>query len=183
MIHAGQELAQLVPVLSMVELLAVLYGRILRIDPGAARLVRPRPFYILSKGTRLRGPVRCARRNRLLSRRAGWGTFYQKRITLGGATFTHAGVPGVEVSTGSLGHGPFPLRVGWHWLGKRDARTLPRVLPLLSDGECDEGSTWEAMLFAGHHQLDNLVAIIDYKPKYKALAVSPRVLDLNPFRR
>ena len=55
-----------------------------------------------------------------------------------------------------------------------------RVVVLLSDGECDEGSNWEAILFAGHHQLQNLIAIIDYN-KYQALTTVAKTLDLEPF--
>jgi len=70
------------------------------------------------------------------------------------------GRPKDLLSTGSLGHG---LGVG---VGMAKALKLakrsPRVFVLISDGECDEGTTWEAALFAQHHQLDNLVVIIDY---------------------
>ena len=55
-----------------------------------------------------------------------------------------------------------------------------RVFALLSDGECDEGSTWEAALFAGHHRLDNLVIIIDYN-KLQCFGYTNEVLDLEPF--
>jgi transketolase len=64
-------------------------------------------------------------------------------------------------------------------VGKRDRRPY-RVFALLSDGECDEGSTWEAILFAPHHHLDNLVAIVDYN-KIQSLGRVEEVLDLNPF--
>jgi transketolase len=61
---------------------------------------------------------------------------------------------------------------------KRDGKSY-RVFALLSDGECDEGSTWEAILFAGHHGLDNLVAIVDYN-KIQSLGRVEEVLDLEP---
>jgi transketolase len=159
----------------MAELLAVLYGRILRIDPA-----RPdwsgRDRFILSKGHA------CAALYAVLAETGffpkSWlGTFYQNGSPLAGHV-THAGVPGVEVSTGSLGHG-LSIACGMALAGKRDARPY-RVFALLSDGECDEGSTWEAMLFAGHHQLDNLVAIIDYN-KIQSIGRVAEVLDLNPF--
>jgi transketolase len=59
---------------------------------------------------------------------------------------------------------------------KLDGRTH-RVVVLLSDGECDEGSTWEAAMFAGHHRLDNVLAIVDYN-KIQSLAPVREVLDL-----
>src|SRR5438128_4629677 len=63
--------------------------------------------------------------------------------------------------------------------GQRDRRPY-RVFVLLSDGECDEGSVWEAALFAPHHRLDNLVAIVDYN-KIQSFGAVSDVLDLEPF--
>ena len=62
--------------------------------------------------------------------------------------------------------------------GKREGKSY-RVFVMLSDGECDEGSTWEAVLFAPHHRLDNLVAIVDYN-KIQAFGTVNEVLDLDP---
>ena len=86
-------------------------------------------------------------------------THYQDRSDLCGHV-SHKGIPGVEVSTGSLGHG-LNLATGMALAAKIDQKKH-RIFTLLSDGECDEGSTWEAVLFAAHHHLDNLIAIIDY---------------------
>ena len=69
-------------------------------------------------------------------------------------------VPGVEFSTGSLGHG-LPVAVGMA-LAARRARAARRVFCLMSDGDCDEGSTWEAIMFAAQHKFDNLTVIVDY---------------------
>src|SRR5207237_207744 len=91
---------------------------------------------------------------------------------------THHGVPGVEVSSGSLGHG-LSYAAGMALAGNRDGRPY-RVVVILSDGECDEGSIWEAALFAPHHQLDNLVAIVDYN-KIQSFGTVKEVLDLEPF--
>ena len=85
-------------------------------------------------------------------------------------------MPGVEVSTGSLGHG---LSIGCGMALAAGATDGHRVFALLSDGECDEGSTWEAILFAAHHRLDNLVAIVDYN-KIQSLGTVKEVLDLEP---
>jgi len=87
-------------------------------------------------------------------------------------------VPGIEVSTGSLGHG-LAIANGMALVSKRDKKKY-RVFVLLSDGECDEGSTWEAVLFASHNKLDNLVAIIDYN-KWQAFGRIKDVLNLEPF--
>src|SRR5262249_58700278 len=87
------------------------------------------------------------------------------------------GVPGVEVSTGSLGHG-LSISVGMAIAARADRRAS-RVFCLLSDGECDEGSNWEAILFAPHHRLDNLIAIVDFN-KIQSFGRVSEVLNLDP---
>lgn len=103
---------------------------------------------------------------------------YQDGSCLSGHV-SHKGIPGVELSTGSLGHG---LGVG---AGMAKALKLAgsqaRVFVLLSDGECDEGTIWEAALFAQHHELGNLTAIIDFN-KIQSLAPVAETLRLEPFR-
>lgn len=160
---------------SMAELLAVLYGRILRIDPQQPEAA-DRDRFVLSKGHA------CAALYAVLAERGFFPKewledFYQDGAKLAGHV-THVGVPGVEVSTGSLGHG-LPIACGMALTGKRDGRGY-RVFAMLSDGECDEGSTWEAAMFAGHHRLDNLIAIVDYN-KIQSLGKVKDVLDLEPF--
>jgi len=87
-------------------------------------------------------------------------------------------VPGVEVSAGALGHG-LSMAAGMAYVGKIDKKDF-RVFTILSDGECDEGSTWEAILFSGHHKLDNLIAIVDYN-KLQGFGFTKDILDLEPF--
>lgn len=87
-------------------------------------------------------------------------------------------VSGVEVSAGSLGHG-LPIAAGMAYAAKLDKKKH-RVFAILSDGECDEGSTWEAILFAGHHKLDNLIAVVDYN-KLQGFGYTKDILDLEPF--
>jgi transketolase len=84
---------------------------------------------------------------------------------------------GIEVSTGSLGHGP-SVGAGMAYALKKD-NSKARVFVLISDGELDEGSTWEAVLFAGHHLLDNFILILDYN-KMHALGPSQDTLQLEP---
>ena len=91
---------------------------------------------------------------------------------------THSNNPGVEVSSGSLGHG-LSLAAGLALAAKRLGRPS-RSIVFLSDGECDEGSIWEAALFAPHHRLNNLIAIIDFN-KIQSFGRVEEVLDLNPF--
>ncbi|MCG8432452.1 MAG: transketolase, partial [Gammaproteobacteria bacterium] len=104
-------------------------------------------------------------------------THYQDGSDLSGHV-SHKGIPGVELSTGSLGHG-LPVATGMAMAGKLRSEDH-RVFVLLGDGECDEGSNWEAILFAAHHKLDNLVAIVDYN-KIQSLAPVSETLGLEPF--
>ena len=173
MIHRAQS-SHIGTSLSAADLLAVLYSRVLRVDSS-----RPdwpdRDRFILSKGHG------CAAVYAVLAERGffpkEWlNTYYQDGSHLAGH-ITHRGVPGVEVSTGSLGHG-LSIGCGTALAGKLDGRSY-RVFVLLSDGECDEGSTWEAALFAPHHRLDNLVAIVDYN-KIQSFGTVKEVLDLEP---
>jgi len=104
--------------------------------------------------------------------------YYRDKGKLMGHISHH--VPGVEFSTGSLGHG-LPVAVGMA-LAARHAGKTHRIICLMSDGDCDEGGTWEAILFAAQHKLDNLTVIVDYN-KVQALGMSKDVLDLEPFAR
>lgn len=159
----------------MAELLAVLYGGILRVTPETVGSP-DRDRLILSKGHGCAGLYAALAEQGFFP--ASWlDSFYQNGGRLAGHA-THTGVPGVEVSTGSLGHG-LSIASGMALAGKRDQRAY-RVFTLLSDGECDEGSIWEAILFAPHHGLDNLVAVIDYN-KIQSLGHVKDVLDLEPF--
>ncbi len=160
--------------LSMAELLAVLFGGVLKIDPRQPAWP-DRDRFVLSKGHACAG-VYAALAERGFFPLAWLENFYGDGSPLAGH-ITHTRVPGVEVSTGSLGHG-LSIGCGMALAGKRDARPH-RVFVLLSDGECDEGSTWEACLFAPQHRLDNLVAIVDYN-KIQSLGSVKEVLDLEP---
>ena len=160
--------------LSMAEMLAVLYGRVLRVDPS-----RPdwpeRDRFILSKGHG------CAALYAVLAESGFFPlewleTYYADGTRLAGHA-THKNTPGVELSTGSLGHG-LPVSCGMALAAKRDGKAH-RVFVMISDGECDEGSTWEAALFAPHHQLDNLTVLIDFN-KIQSLGTVKQVIDLDP---
>jgi transketolase len=160
---------------SMADLLAVLYNGVLRVDPKQPDWP-DRDRFILSKGHAC-AALYVALANRGFFPDSWLDDFCQDGARLAGHA-THVGVPGVEISTGSLGHG-LPIGCGMALAAKRD-RAPHRVFVMLSDGECDEGSNWEAALFAPHHQLDNLVVIIDYN-KIQSLGTVKDVLDLEPF--
>lgn len=160
--------------LSMADVLAVLYSGVLRVWPDAPEHPK-RDRFILSKG-------HGAAIYYAALAQAGFiphellTTYGEDGSVLTGHV-NHAGVAGVEVSTGSLGHG-LGLGCGMA-LGLRADKSDAGVFVMLSDGECDEGSIWEAALFAPFHKLDNLVAIIDYN-KIQSFGSVKEVLDLEP---
>jgi transketolase len=88
-------------------------------------------------------------------------------------------VPGVEFSTGSLGHG-LPYAVG-RALAEKVNKKNNKIYVLISDGELNEGTTWESLLFASFHKLDNLIVIIDYN-KIQSLDFTKNVLKLEPLK-
>ena len=141
--------------LSMADLMAALYFHILRVDPQDPQWPG-RDYFILSKGHTV--PA-------LDAALALRGFFPESLLTthleLDSLISGHASTrtPGIEVSTGSLGHG-LSIGVGAA-LGLRATGTDNRVFVLLGDGELQEGSNWEAAMCAAHHRLDHLTAIID----------------------
>ena len=160
---------------SMIELLTVLYTDILRITPQTVQDVN-RDRFILSKGHG------AASLYAILAEREFFPLEWLDNFGMNGSNLaghvTRTNIPGLEVSTGSLGHG-LSIGQGMAIAGKLDSLAY-RVFVLLSDGECDEGSTWEPILFAGHRKLDNLVAIVDYN-KIQSLGRVEEVMDLEPF--
>ncbi len=160
--------------LSIVDILAVLYGRIMQVDPRQPGCPK-RDRFILSKGHA--GAA-------VYAVLAECGFFDPQQLVehyQNGSSFSghvsHRGIPGVELSTGSLGHG-LPVGTGMAYAAKlRDSSH--QVFVLLSDGELDEGSNWESILFAAHHGLDNLVAIVDYN-KLQSLDSVAATLNLEP---
>jgi transketolase len=162
-------------VLSMADIVAVLYGGVLRVDPSNPEKA-DRDRFILSKGHAGAGIYAALAETGffstdLLEKHCADGSVLSGHVS-------HRGVPGVEISTGSLGHG-LSIGAGMAYASKLD-KIDNRAFVLLSDGECDEGSTWEAALFASHHKLDNLVAIVDYN-KIQSLAPVSETLQLEPF--
>jgi transketolase len=161
--------------LSCADILAVLYANVLRVD--AQRPDAPgRDRFVLSKGHA------AAVLYAVLAERGFFPKDWLERYGDDGSKLAghvvHKGVPGVELSTGSLGHG-LSVGVGMALAGARATEPY-RAFVLLSDGECDEGSVWEAALFAGHHRLENLTAIVD-KNALQSFGRVSEVLTLEPF--
>ena len=161
--------------LSMADIMAVLYGRVLRVDPSDPTWAA-RDRFVLSKG-HAGACVYAALAERGFFPVSELARHYQNGSIFSGHV-SHKGVPGVEVSTGSLGHG-LPIATGMaHRLRLKGGGQ--RVFAVLSDGECDEGSNWEAILFAAHHRLDNLVVVVDYN-RIQSLAPVSETIALEPF--
>lgn len=162
-------------VLSIADIIAVLYANVLKVNPRNPQW-KERDRFILSKG-HAGAAVYAA-----LAEYGFFPTSWLADHCACGSKMcghvSHIGIPGVEFSTGSLGHG-LPVAAGMAFACKSD-KNSHRVYVLLSDGECDEGSNWEAILFAAHHGLSNLIAIIDYN-KIQSLATVEDTLRLEPF--
>ena len=162
--------------LSAADILAHLYGYWLRVSPENPS-ARDRDYFFLSKGHAAAA---------LYGALAAVGFFNERLLqsySTDGSDFAGSvshRVPGVELSSGSLGHG-LPVATGLALASKRTGREN-RAAVLLSDGECDEGSVWEAALFAGSHRLDNLLAIVDYN-KLQGFGRTDAVHPLEPFGR
>ena len=163
--------------LSIVDILVALYWRVLRIDPAGPQ-DPDRDRFVLSKGHATAA---------LYATLAARG-FYPEELL---ATYNQPGgklaeqpspgcLPGVEAATGSLGHG-LSIGVGMARAGQITGRPY-RVFVLLSDGECNEGTVWEAAMMAPALGLDKLVAIVDFN-RWQATDRSPDVLALEPLTR
>lgn len=160
--------------LSCVDILSVLYFKIMNIDPDNPNHPE-RDRFILSKGHGA-SALYAALAHRGFFPVPMLDKFYSDGSRMAGHPFLNC-MPGVEASTGSLGHG-LPIACGISYAGKNTGKKY-RVFVLLSDGECDEGSVWEAAMFAGFHKLKNLTAIIDYN-KIQSFGAVKEVLDLEP---
>ncbi len=151
--------------LSIVDILSVLYGKFLKNKKNS---------FILSKGHA------CLAQYCFLKE---MGFITDKTLNTFGKDDTilmsHAShkVPGVNLSTGSLGHG-LPVATGVALANKIDKKKS-KMFVILSDGELDEGSNWESILFSSHHKLNNLVIIIDYN-KLQSIDSVKNTLNLEP---
>lgn len=163
------------PILSVADIIAVLYADILNVDPAHPRKPE-RDRVILSKG-HAGAAIYAALAERGFFDPAELSTHYANGSRLSGHV-SHKGVPGVEFSTGSLGHG-LPVGAGIAMRLRKD-RIDSRVFVIMGDGECDEGAVWEAALLANHYRLDNLVAIVDHN-KMQSLDSCDNTIELSPF--
>lgn len=159
---------------SIVEMLVYLYEKTLNINPKNPNDPN-RDRFILSKGWGV---------SSVYSILAIKGFFSKKLLEeyckdgsklIGGST--RNGILGIEATTTSMGHG-FPVGVGMALAAKMQNKKY-KVYVIISDGELDEGSTWEAILIAAHHKLDNLVLLIDYN-KWQSFGRIKDILNMEP---
>ena len=162
-------------VFSVAEIIAVLYTGILHVDPRNPKMP-DRDRLILSKGHAGSAVYAALAETGFfpveqLKNHYGNGSILSGHVS-------HKGIPGVEVSTGSLGHG---LSIGAGMaMGARMNGENWRTWVVLGDGECDEGSVWEAALQAAHFGLDRLCAVVDYNHMQSLFTVE-KTLRLEPF--
>lgn len=160
---------------SLVEMLRVLYDDILRFDAKNPRWAQ-RDRFILSKGHGCLALYVLLAEKGFFPEAELW-KFCKVDGILGGHP-EYGKVPGVEASTGSLGHG-LPIGVGFA-LNARYEKSNHRTFVISSDGESNEGSVWEAALCAGKHKLSNLTVLVDYN-KQQSYSTTYEVLDMDPF--
>jgi transketolase len=152
--------------LSIVDILVVLYKSILK-----------KNIFILSKGHACLALYCILQKFNYISKKVLQSYGKNKTILL--SHVSHK-VPGVEFSTGSLGHG-LPYGVG-RALAEKINKKKKKIYILISDGELNEGTTWESLLFASFHRLDNLIIIIDYN-KIQSLDYTKNILKLEPIEK
>ena len=160
---------------SLVEILRVLYDDVLKYDPKNPRWTG-RDRCILSKGHGCLALYVLLAEKGFFPEAELW-KFCKVDGILGGHP-EYGKVPGIEASTGSLGHG-LPIGVGFA-INARHEKSGARTFVISSDGESNEGSVWEAALIAGKHGLGNLTVLVDYN-KQQSYSTTYEVLDLEPF--
>lgn len=161
-------------IMSVADIIAVLYADVLRYDPVSPEW-EERDRMILSKGHAGASIYAALAENGFFPVEE-LKTHYQNGGRLSGHVSHH--VPGVDFSTGSLGHG-LSAAAGMAYALKKDGKTS-MVYAVLGDGECDEGSVWEAVLFANHFRLNNLIAVVDHN-HMQSLDFCENTLELENF--
>lgn len=161
--------------LSCVDILVAVYFHALRIDPAKPN-DPDRDRFILSKG---HGAPTLFH---VLAKRGFYPEEALEPYGQNGGVFaehppTPDQLPGVEAATGSLGHG-LPIALGMALAGRAQQKGY-QVIALLGDGECNEGSVWEAAMMAAAQQVDNLTVFVDFN-KWQATGRSEEVMALNP---
>lgn len=162
-------------ILSVADIVAVLYSDILKFDSENPKW-KERDRIIFSKG-HAGAAIYAALAENDFFKVEELKTHYQDGSRLSGHVSHY--LPGIDLSTGSLGHG-LSVAAGMAYVGKKDNRDH-RIFCILGDGELNEGSVWEAIMFANHYSLDNLIAIVD-RNKMQSLDYCERTIKLDPLK-
>ncbi len=159
--------------LSTADIYPVLYKHILKVDPANPKM-EDRDRFLLSKGHGGAALLACLAEEGFFP--LDWlDRYYCDDGKLSGHISHH--IPGVEFSSGSLGHG-LPVACGMAMSAKQ-AGKAHRIFVMSSDGDLNEGSSWEAIMLAGQHHWDNLVMLVDYN-RLQALGCSQDIVNLEP---
>ena len=162
-------------IMSVADIVAVLYADIMNYKPNEPEWDE-RDRFILSKG-HAGASIYAALAEEGFFPVDELKTHYQNGSRLSGHVSHH--LPGVDLSTGSLGHG-LSVGCGMAYASKKSGVMNHRVFVVLGDGECNEGSVWEAALFANHFRLNNLVAIVDHN-RMQSLDFNENTLEIEDF--
>ena len=162
-------------IMSVADVVAVLYADVMKYDPKNPPW-EERDRFILSKG-HAGASIYAALAEEGFFPVEELKTHYANGSRLSGHVSHH--VPGVDFSTGSLGHG-LSAACGMAYAARKDRKDDHRVFVVLGDGECNEGSVWEAALFANHFRLNNLIAIVDHN-RMQSLDFNENTIELEDF--
>jgi transketolase len=174
MIHAGQS-SHIGSCFSLCDIMAVLYCKIMKFNPKEPKWSK-RDRFILSKGHAGAVVYSCLAETGFIPQEMLMEHYKDGSMMSGHVS--HKDIPGVELSTGSLGHG-LSVGAGMALSGMINQQDH-HVFVVLGDGECNEGSVWEAALFAAHQNLNNLIAIID-RNRLQSIYTTEQTLGLEPF--
>ena len=160
-------------VLSMSDIITILFFKFLNFDKSN-KFSKGRDRFILSKGHACLGIYVILYLKKIISKKTLMSYGSNSSILM---THISHKVPGIEFSTGSLGHG-LPFATGKAYFSKINNKKW-QTFCIISDGELNEGSNWEALLFASHHKLNNLTIIIDYN-KIQSFGRTNKIINLEP---
>jgi len=159
---------------SLVEIVSVLYSKFVKIDSDTLTSAK-RDILALSKGHGVMACYAALLQKGIISTEA-IESYFKDGSILKGLSSVHC--PGIEVSGGSLGHG-ITVATGMALADKLRENQNRKIFAIVGDGEINEGSAWEAFLFAAHHDLKNLFVIVDAN-SFQAMGKSEEVLNLEP---
>ncbi|HXH73858.1 MAG TPA: transketolase [Bacteriovoracaceae bacterium] len=171
MAHSGQTV-HVACAFSIVEIAAVLYRSVLDLGDGTVGCQK-RDKLILSKGHGVMALYACLEELGWLDKKTIID-YFQDGSELKG--LSECNVPGLEVSSGSLGHG-LSVAVGLALAAKKKGSDR-KIYCIVGDGEMNEGAIWEGILFAAHFKLDNFILVVD-ENKYQAMGTTKEVMDMG----